>query len=115
MSPKASSLILLKKLNLIEVKKQKRLPKKLILYFYNFKKKRSNMKKYLAVFSFFLCSCASKPSPTQIIGKLNIYQPSIIVLEEGKQVETKEGFYIPQTEEVWHSDKRFRELERRGY
>jgi hypothetical protein len=36
-------------------------------------------------------------------------------LEEGKQIETKEGFYTPQTEEVWHSDKRFRELERRGY
>jgi hypothetical protein len=73
------------------------------------------MKKYLAVFSLFLCSCSSKPSPNQIFGKLNIYQPSIIVLEEGKQIETKEGFYTPQTEEVWHSDKRFRELERRGY
>lgn len=73
------------------------------------------MKKYLVVFSLFLSSCVSKPYPTEILGKLNIYQPSILVLEEGKKIETKEGFYIPQTEEVWHSDKRFRELERRGY
>lgn len=115
MSLKTSSLILLKKLNLIETKKQKSLPKKLITCFLNFKKKRSNMKKYLAVFSLFLYSCSSKPVPTEIVGKLNIYQPSIIVLEEGKRIETKEGFYTPQTEEVWHSDKRFRELERRGY
>jgi len=115
MSLKTSSLVLLKKLNLIETKKQKSLPKKLITCFLNFKKKRSNMKKYLAVFSLFLYSCASKPVPTEIVGKLNIYQPSIIVLEEGKRIETKEGFYTPQTEEVWHSDKRFRELERRGY
>lgn len=73
------------------------------------------MKKYLAVFSLFLFSCASKPSPTQIIGKLNIYQPSVLFLEEGKQIETKEGFYTPKTREIWHSDKRFRELERSLY
>ena len=73
------------------------------------------MQKSLIVFSLFLASCASKQSPTDIVGKLNIYQPSVIVLEEGKQIETKFGFYSPQTDEIWHSDKRFRELERRGY
>lgn len=72
------------------------------------------MKKYLAICSIFLyCSCETPKN--QEIGKLNIYQPSIIVLEKGKQIETKEGFYTPQIEEVWHSDKRFRELERQGY
>jgi|LakMenE01Jun11ns_1017448.scaffolds.fasta_scaffold9055735_2 hypothetical protein len=73
------------------------------------------MKKYLVIYSLFLCSCASKAPQNQIVGKLNIYQPSIIVLEKGKQIETKEGFYTPQSEEVWHSDKRFRELERLRY
>lgn len=73
------------------------------------------MQKFSLVFSIFLCSCTTQPVPTQLVGKLNIYQPSIIVLEGGKKIETKEGFYTPQTEEVWHSDKRFRELERKGY
>lgn len=73
------------------------------------------MKKHLIIFSIFLSSCASRHSETNVLGKLNIYQPSIIILEEGKQIETKYGFYTPMTEEIWHSDKRFRELERRGY
>jgi hypothetical protein len=46
---------------------------------------------------------------------LNIYQPSILALKAGTRVETKEGIYTPQTDEVWHSDKRYRELERQGY
>lgn len=72
------------------------------------------MKRYLAICSLFLYSCCPTPK-NQVIGKLNIYQPSIIVLEKGKEIETKDGFYTPQLDEVWHSDKRFRELERRGY
>lgn len=46
---------------------------------------------------------------------LNIYQPSTLYLEEGKAVQTKEGIYTPETDEVWHSDKRFRLLERELY
>ena len=46
---------------------------------------------------------------------LNIYQPSILYLEEGKSVQTKDGIYTPKTNEVWHSDKRFRLLERELY
>lgn len=46
---------------------------------------------------------------------LNIYQPPILVLPAGKSIQTKEGIYTPQKEETWHSDKRFRELEREIY
>jgi hypothetical protein len=31
----------------------------------------------------------------------------------GTPVQTKEGVYTPATDEVWHSDKRYRELERK--
>ena len=47
--------------------------------------------------------------------QLNIYQPSILSLEKGKPVQTKDGIYTPSTDEVWHSDKRYRELERHVY
>lgn len=43
---------------------------------------------------------------------LNIYQPTILSLEKGKPITTKEGIYTPQTDEVWHSDARYRKLER---
>lgn len=46
---------------------------------------------------------------------LNIYQPSILSLEKGKPIQTKDGIYTPETDEVWHSDKRFRLLERELY
>ena len=71
------------------------------------------MKNYLLIFSLFLVGCASKPIP--VVNELNIYQPSILVIEEGTEIQTKNGKYKAQTEEVWHSDKRFRELERKGY
>jgi hypothetical protein len=41
----------------------------------------------------------------------NIYQPSILSLEKGKSIITKDGIYTPQTDEVWHSDARFKKLE----
>ena len=47
--------------------------------------------------------------------ELNIYQPSILSLEKGKPIHTKDGIYTPETDEVWHSDKRFRLLERESY
>jgi len=46
---------------------------------------------------------------------LNIYQPSILSLEKNKPVVTKDGIYTPSTDEIWHSDKRFRLLEREIY
>ena len=48
-------------------------------------------------------------------GNLNIYQPSTLRLEKGKQIQTIDGIYTPQSTEVWHSDSRFRRLERQIY
>jgi hypothetical protein len=42
-----------------------------------------------------------------------VYQPPILPLEKGTKVQTKEGLYTAQDEEVWHSDRRYRELERK--
>tara|TARA_Y100000114_G_scaffold151541_1_gene168422 strand:+ start:14922 stop:15143 length:222 start_codon:yes stop_codon:yes gene_type:complete len=49
------------------------------------------------------------------IFSLNIYQPSIIKLKGGESIQTADGVYTPQFDEIWHSDKRFRELERNSY
>jgi hypothetical protein len=43
---------------------------------------------------------------------LNIFQPSTLHLKADQAVQTKEGVYTPETDETWHSDKRYRELER---
>jgi hypothetical protein len=42
----------------------------------------------------------------------NISQPNILKLTKGTKVETADGNYVAQFDEVWHSDKRFRDLER---
>lgn len=44
--------------------------------------------------------------------KLNIYQPSTLRLKKDLPIETVDGIYKPQLDEVWHSDARFRKLER---
>jgi hypothetical protein len=41
-----------------------------------------------------------------------IYQPAILVLPPGVPLQTTEGTYLPQTLEVWHSDARYRAVER---
>lgn len=43
---------------------------------------------------------------------LNIYQPSTITLTGEVPIQTIEGIYTPQKQEVWHSDMRYRTLER---
>lgn len=56
-------------------------------------------------------SCA--PSSRTGSAKLNLYAPDVLRLPEGVPIETVDGIHTPQTDEVWHSDRRFRELERR--
>lgn len=58
-----------------------------------------------------LTSCAT--SPTTAAGKLSIYAPDVLRLPEGATVETIDGTHTAQQPEVWHSDRRFRTLERR--
>jgi hypothetical protein len=49
------------------------------------------------------------------VKNLNIFQPSTLRLKANQRVETIDGFYTPQTDEVWHSDARFRRIEREIY
>ena len=62
----------------------------------------------LTLFSLTGCEHVSKPKkPTS-----NIYQAPILRLEQGTRVQTVDGVYEAQTDEVWHSDDRYRKLER---
>ena len=60
-----------------------------------------------------LTSCGR--GSTTKLGNLNIYQPSTLRLKKNNPVLTKDGTYTPQTDEVWHSDVRYRRLEREIY
>jgi hypothetical protein len=60
-----------------------------------------------------LTSCGTSSSTKS--GTLNIYQPSTLNLAAGIPIQSKNGVYTPQTDEVWHSDARFRKLERQLY
>ena len=53
-------------------------------------------------------SCSSVPNKSTA----NIYQPLILRLKAKQQIQTSDGLYTPDTDEVWHSDTRFRKLER---
>ena len=60
-----------------------------------------------------LTSCESVLGPN--VSGLNIYQPSTLRLIKGESIQTRDGIYAPQTDEVWHSDARYRRLEREFY
>ena len=60
-----------------------------------------------------LTSCGSGSLPSG--SNLNIYQPSTLRLKKNNAVQTRDGVYTPQTDEVWHSDTRYRSLEREVY
>lgn len=66
------------------------------------------MSRYLIAF-LFLASCAQKP---EITAKSILYQPSTLILEAGKPVETANGVYTPQFKEVWFPIKKVEELEK---
>ena len=58
-----------------------------------------------------LTSCSQNSSPKT--NTLNIYQASSLSLKAGTKVQTEEGVYNVQQDEIWHSDKRYRDLERK--
>ena len=60
-----------------------------------------------------LTSCGRGSLPS--VSNLNIYQPSTLRLKKNNAVQTQDGIYTPQTDEVWHSDARYRKLERKVY
>jgi len=49
------------------------------------------------------------------LNPLNIYQPSTLILPPNVTIPTEEGSYTTQLREVWHSDARYRRLERELY
>lgn len=65
------------------------------------------MKKLLL--ALFLTSCAQK---FDILPQNRIYQPSYLFLEAGKPIQTKEGTYVPQTDETWFSAEKIEKLEK---
>lgn len=75
----------------------------------------------LFLLSIFLISCKSTRPESSVQNlpsttPLKIYQPSILVPNKGSIITTSEGVYEVQTDgEVWHSDKRYRILERQIY
>jgi hypothetical protein len=49
------------------------------------------------------------------VSDLNIFQPSTLRLIKGEPIQSRDGVYTPQVDEVWHSDARYRRLERELY
>ena len=90
-------------------------------YIKNLKKENVNLLKKLknlglgviAIALIGLTSCETTSIPN--VGSLNIYQPSTLRLKKNEQIKTIDGLYTPQKDEVWHSDARFRRLEREIY
>lgn len=41
-----------------------------------------------------------------------LYQPSLLRLAPNQPIQTQDGTYQPQVPELWHSDARYRALER---
>ena len=52
-------------------------------------------------------------SLTAEAASLSIYSPRVLFLKAGIPVQTTEGIYTPQKNELWHSDAAFVETERR--
>jgi hypothetical protein len=57
-----------------------------------------------------LTGCVSESSAPK--ASLRVYQPRVLELQAGTPVPTRNGTYIPQTDETWHSDQAYRQLER---
>lgn len=53
--------------------------------------------------------CASASSRDK--ASMRVYQSPVLRLAAGQPVQTRDGVYVPQVDETWHSDADFRELE----
>lgn len=42
-----------------------------------------------------------------------LHQPPILRIYKDQEIYTRDGKYIPQQDEVWHSDARYRQLEQK--
>ena len=77
----------------------------------NLLKKLKNLGALAIVLTLPVLTCCGSASVSKM-SNLNIYQPSTLRLKKNNSVSTKDGIYTPQKDEVWHSDARYRELER---
>ena len=62
---------------------------------------------------FALTGCNSFSSQNEALQR-QLYQPPILHLKAGVPIQTAEGVYTPQVDEVWHSAARFNEVERQA-
>lgn len=62
--------------------------------------------KILLLTTLLLVSCQSKKIDA------TLYQPNQLFLKAGQEISTKEGKYLPQTDEIWFSAKTVESLER---
>ena len=53
------------------------------------------------------CICSTRGNGSRI------YQTPILRLKAGTEVMTEEGLYKAQVDEIWHSDGRYRDLEKK--
>jgi hypothetical protein len=53
------------------------------------------------------CNCSTKGNGSRI------YQTPILRIKAGTEVNTEEGIYKAQVDEIWHSDGRYRDLEKK--
>lgn len=60
-------------------------------------------------------ACSYEKGLPSSLKELNIYQPSILKIQKGTKIQTEEGIYVPQKDEIWYSEKEFRALERSLY
>ncbi len=66
----------------------------------------------ILLLSFWLTSCGSvSREASASLAESTLYQPPVLRLTKGQQVQTKDGQYHPQADEIWHSDARYRSLE----
>lgn len=65
----------------------------------------------LTLFAQIGCVHASNVASESSVASSLLLQPPILSLPAGQLIQTKEGPYRPKTDEIWHSDARFRQLE----
>jgi hypothetical protein len=57
-----------------------------------------------------LTGCNSSSSASAASSRM-LYQPPILALPAGQPIQTLQGIYRPQVDEVWHSPARFEAIE----
>jgi len=56
------------------------------------------------------CASASREASASLAAS-TLYSPPVLRIYKDQQIQTRDGIYRPQVDEVWHSDARYRLLE----